>query len=51
MERARLRQARRLVDRENSRVDLEALMTIEASDLLASRVFREDADTKTVRSA
>jgi probable Rubsico expression protein CbbX len=51
MERARLRQARRLLDREDPRVDLEALMTIEAADLLASRVFRDDADTTTVRSA
>jgi probable Rubsico expression protein CbbX len=54
MERARLRQARRLMDQadqEEPQVGLDALMTIEASDLLASRVFREDADTKTVRSA
>jgi probable Rubsico expression protein CbbX len=51
MERARLRQARRLLDQEDPRVDLAALMTIEASDLLASRVFNEDADTTTVRSA
>jgi len=51
MERARLRQARRLMDQEDTRVDLAALMTIEAADLLASRVFRDDADTKTVRSA
>jgi len=51
MERARLRQARRLLEQEDPRVDLAALTTIEASDLLASRVFREDADTKTVRSA
>ena len=51
MERARLRQARRLTEQEDPRVDLAALMTIEASDLLASRVFRDDADTKTVRSA
>jgi probable Rubsico expression protein CbbX len=51
MERARLRQARRLLEQEDPRVDLAALMTIEPADLLASRVFREDADTKTVRSA
>ena len=51
MERARLRQARRLTEQEDPRVDLAALMTIEASGLLASRVFRDDADTKTVRSA
>jgi len=51
MERARLRQARRLLEQEDPRVDLAALTTIEAADLLASRVFREDAATKTVRSA
>jgi probable Rubsico expression protein CbbX len=51
MERARLRQARRLLDREDPRVDLAALTTIEAADLLASRVFREDDHTKSVRSA
>ncbi|MHA6616270.1 CbbX protein [Pseudonocardia sp. DLS-67] len=51
MERARLRQARRLLDQEDPRVDLAALTTIEAADLLASRVFREDDHTKSVRSA
>ncbi|GAA5114137.1 CbbX protein [Pseudonocardia adelaidensis] len=51
MERARLRQARRLLDQDDPRVDLAALTTIEAADLLASRVFREDAHAKTVRSA
>nr|WP_222132268.1 CbbX protein [Pseudonocardia sp. C8] len=50
MERARLRQARRLVE-QDTQVDLQALMTIEAEDLLASRVFREESDTGTVRSA
>ena len=44
MERARLRQARRLLASENPRVDLAALTTIEAPDLLASRVF-DDAQT------
>lgn len=39
MERARLRHARRLVTDADPRVDLAALTTIEASDLLASRVF------------
>ena len=39
MERARLRHARRLVDDADPRVDLAALTTIEAADLLASRVF------------
>ncbi|MDN5932651.1 MAG: CbbX protein [Pseudonocardia sp.] len=51
MERARLRQARRLVQRDGTVVDLAALTTIEPEDLLASRVFREDAAGKTVRSA
>lgn len=41
VERARLRQARRLVERDDTRVDLAALTTIEAEDLLASRVFGE----------
>ncbi|MFC4947274.1 CbbX protein [Pseudonocardia sp. GCM10023141] len=39
VERARLRQARRLVDQPDPRVGLAALTTLEASDLLASRVF------------
>ncbi len=39
VERARLRQALRLVNGENPGVDLKALTTIEAADLLASRVF------------
>ena len=42
MERARLRHARRLVADVDSRVDLVALTTIEAADLLASRVFGDD---------
>jgi probable Rubsico expression protein CbbX len=41
VERARLRQARRLVNGENPGVDLKALTTIEAADLLASRVFEQ----------
>jgi probable Rubsico expression protein CbbX len=39
VERARLRQALRLVERADARVDLDALTTIAASDLLASRVL------------
>ncbi|CQD22933.1 ESX-1 secretion system protein EccA1 [Mycobacterium lentiflavum] len=39
MERARLRHARRLLTQSDPRVDLAALTTIEAADLLASRVF------------
>ncbi|MDN5860565.1 MAG: CbbX protein [Pseudonocardia sp.] len=50
VERARLRQARRLVEQQEPRVDLAALTTIEAADLLTSRVFRDNADTTTVRS-
>jgi probable Rubsico expression protein CbbX len=41
MERARLRHARRLVDNTDQHVDLMSLTTIEAADLLASRVFDE----------
>jgi probable Rubsico expression protein CbbX len=41
MERARLRHARRLVNGTDQQVDLAALTTIEAPDLLASRVFEE----------
>jgi len=51
VERARLRQARRLLAQDDPRVDLAALTTIEAADLLASRVFGEDAHTGSVRSA
>ncbi|HEY1971440.1 MAG TPA: CbbX protein [Pseudonocardia sp.] len=39
VERARLRHARRLFDHPATEVDLAALTTIEAADLLASRVF------------
>jgi hypothetical protein len=39
MERARLRHARRLVTADDPVVSLAALSTIEAPDLLASRVF------------
>jgi probable Rubsico expression protein CbbX len=41
MERARLRHARRLLNGADQQVDLAALTTIEAPDLLASRVFEE----------
>ena len=51
VERARLRQARRLLAQDDPRVDLAALTTIEAADLLASRVFGEDAHAGSVRSA
>jgi probable Rubsico expression protein CbbX len=46
MERARLRHARRLLTNANPCVDLAALTTIEAPDLLASRVF-DDTQTMT----
>jgi probable Rubsico expression protein CbbX len=46
MERARLRHARRLVTHADPRVDLAALTTIEASDLLASRVFHDGRTSK-----
>jgi probable Rubsico expression protein CbbX len=44
VERARLRQARRLVDGADPRVDRDALTTIEPADLLASRVFDPEPD-------
>ncbi|HEY2206930.1 MAG TPA: CbbX protein [Pseudonocardia sp.] len=44
VERARLRQARRLVDGADPRVDRAALTTIESADLLASRVFDPDPE-------
>ncbi|HUH70247.1 MAG TPA: CbbX protein [Mycobacterium sp.] len=46
IERARLRHARRLLEDTDPRVDLAALTTIEAADLLASRVF-DDARENT----
>ncbi|BBG00417.1 MULTISPECIES: CbbX protein [Pseudonocardia] len=52
VERARLRQAKRLLEAEDPRVDLKTLMTIEPADILSSRVFSEEAGAgKTVRSA
>jgi probable Rubsico expression protein CbbX len=44
VERARLRHALRLLERPDPRVDLAALTTIEAEDLLASRVFDTTPD-------
>jgi hypothetical protein len=43
LDRARLRQARRLFDGCSGVVDREALETIKAEDIRASRVFSEDA--------
>lgn len=48
LERARLRHARRLVTGEDLRVNREILTTIEAADLLASRVFQEPVPEKAV---
>jgi probable Rubsico expression protein CbbX len=48
VERARLRQAKRLLEGGSTPVDLKALTTIEAPDLLASRVF-DTAPDGTVR--
>ena len=47
VERARLRQARRLVNASDTKVNLAALTTIEASDLLASRVFDDEHGDET----
>ncbi|CAN5533169.1 MAG: CbbX protein [Chloroflexi bacterium] len=44
LDRARLRQANRLVARRGSTLSRDDLMTIEADDILISRVFNEDAD-------
>ncbi|MCV7156220.1 CbbX protein [Mycolicibacterium brisbanense] len=46
MERARLRHAWRLVEDSHAPVDLKALTTIEAADLLASRVFDDGRTSK-----
>lgn len=45
MERARLRHARRLLNDTNPEVNLAALTTIKAPDLLASRIFDDIAAT------
>ncbi len=47
IERARLRHAGRLLSSDDPRVDLAALTTIEAADLLASRVFEDDQNAAT----
>jgi probable Rubsico expression protein CbbX len=47
LERARLRHARRLLTGADARVDLHALTTIEAPDLLTSRVFNDEIETPT----
>jgi probable Rubsico expression protein CbbX len=44
LERARLRHARRLLTSDDASVDLKALTTIEAADLLASRVFDDEVE-------
>ena len=44
LDRARLRQANRLVARRGAALNRDDLMTIEADDILASRVFDESAD-------
>lgn len=49
IERARLRHARRLLENVDPRVDLAALTTIEAADLLASRVFDGGLDSTEAR--
>ena len=49
LDRARLRQANRLVARRGSTLSRDDLMTIEADDILASRVFDEDADEARAR--
>ncbi|MBS4727612.1 CbbX protein [Mycobacterium sp. SM1] len=49
IERARLRHARRLLTGPSTRVDLAALTTIEAPDLLASRVFDDNQATVAAR--
>lgn len=51
MERARLRHARRLLTGPSARVDLAALTTIEAPDLLASRVFDDNQSAQTAVTA
>ncbi|MGH3633939.1 MAG: AAA family ATPase, partial [Mycobacterium sp.] len=51
LERMRLRHARRLLNSDNNVVDLAALTTIEAADLLASRVFNQPAKVKAEQTA
>ncbi|MEP6639227.1 MAG: CbbX protein, partial [Chloroflexota bacterium] len=47
LDRARLRQANRLFARRGARLSRSDLMTIEADDILASRVFDESTDEPT----
>jgi len=51
LERARLRHARRLLTGADTRVNLKALTTIEAPDLLASRVFDDETEDATPQRA
>ena len=44
LDRARLRQAKRLFERRGSPLTREALMTITAADIRASRVFEEKGE-------
>jgi probable Rubsico expression protein CbbX len=46
LDRARLRQANRLFERRGAALTREGLMTIEAEDIRASRIFGEKADKK-----
>ena len=46
LDRARLRQANRLFEGRGGKLTREALMTIEAEDIRASRVFRETGETR-----
>jgi probable Rubsico expression protein CbbX len=46
LDRARLRQANRLVSRRGAPLDREDLMTIEAEDIRASRIFSDDRAEK-----
>ena len=47
LDRARLRQANRLFSSSNGPLDAEALSTIAAEDIAASRVFSGGIDSKT----
>jgi len=47
LDRARLRQAKRLFDQRERQLTPEALATIEAADLAASRVFSKPVDPRT----
>jgi hypothetical protein len=45
LDRARLRQANRLFERRETALTRDAVMTIEAADIRASRVFKGASDT------